>query len=98
MLKIEEYGEKKEPFECGFRPLENRWQRFSIQFFLVSLIFLIFDVELILMFPILMSVVKRIEVSTILIFFIFLVILTLGFILEWFLKQLEWQNYLRSLF
>jgi len=42
---------KKRPFECGFEPQFTRRLRFSLPFFLLSLIFLIFDVELVLLFP-----------------------------------------------
>lgn len=43
--------EKLSPFECGFSPKLNSRINFSLQFFLITLIFLVFDVELILMFP-----------------------------------------------
>lgn len=42
---------KRRPFECGFNPRCNRRLPFSLQFFLVAIIFVIFDVELILLFP-----------------------------------------------
>ena len=41
------------PFECGFKPIGDSRAPFSIQFFLIALVFLIFDVELILLFPVL---------------------------------------------
>jgi NADH:ubiquinone oxidoreductase subunit 3 (subunit A) len=44
-------AEKRRPFECGFLAHENRRSPFSIQFFLIRLIFLVFDIELILLFP-----------------------------------------------
>lgn len=81
-LKTGEDAEKLSPFECGFRPFESRWQRFSIQFFLVSLVFLVFDVELILMFPLLSTITKTLRIRGVLLFMIFLVILTGGYAVE----------------
>ena len=81
-IKVSQDLEKLRPFECGFSPLESRWQRFSIQFFLVSLIFLIFDVELILMFPIVPAALSAQLSSMGLVFVVFLALLTIGFVLE----------------
>lgn len=49
--KSEASFNKIRPFECGFRPRDSRRGRFSLQFFLISLIFVIFDIELILLYP-----------------------------------------------
>ena len=84
---------KLSPFECGFQPLANRWQGFSVQFFLVSLIFLIFDIELILLYPIIPNLAA---LSTAVAFGVFLgvlIALTLGYVLEWSSNQLEWYEF-----
>lgn len=70
--------EKISPFECGFRPKANRRITFSIQFFLVTLIFLIFDVELILMFPFLGVLSLGLNRYNFLSLILFIVVLSLG--------------------
>ena len=76
--KIKLDREKGRPFECGFSPKINARLPFSMRFFLVCLIFLVFDVELILIFPYILRIIggKKFLVSFIMI--IFLVVLIIG--------------------
>merc|ERR1711956_150077 len=76
--KIMFYSEKMSPFECGFTPKYNSRLPFSIRFFLVSIIFLVFDVELVLIFPYILSLNRRIFILSISLLLIFLIILVLG--------------------
>nr|ATV98836.1 NADH dehydrogenase subunit 3 [Aphrophora sp. EMHAU-15062702] len=82
--------EKSSPFECGFDPLSSSRIPFSLHFFLMAVIFLIFDVEIVLILPItiIMKYSKLLELflsST-----IFMMILTLGLYHEWMQGMLEW--------
>nr|QTH79166.1 NADH dehydrogenase subunit 3 [Heptamelus sp.] len=84
--------EKNSPFECGFDPKNDSRMSFSIQFFLIAVIFLIFDVEISLMFPIIMifsiSHLKFwMTLST-----YFILILLMGTYYEWKFGALNWLN------
>lgn len=84
--------EKLSPFECGFSPKCIARERFSIQFFLVALIFLIFDIELVLIFPAVVSCGKMFHVYSSGFLILLIILLSLGLILEWSQKMLNWVN------
>nr|QRW36403.1 NADH dehydrogenase subunit 3 [Sanfilippodytes adelardi] len=83
--------EKNSPFECGFDPLNSSRLPFSLQFFLIAVIFLIFDVEIALMFPMIMifksSNLWILMMST----FFFIFILLIGLYHEWIQGALNWK-------
>ena len=81
--------EKIRPFECGFSPKFNARLPFTLRFFLVALIFLVFDVELVLLFPFLVSLFSLSNINIIFIVLFLLVILSLGLIHEWNQGSLE---------
>nr|YP_010287565.1 NADH dehydrogenase subunit 3 [Sinomphisa plagialis]UKT61896.1 NADH dehydrogenase subunit 3 [Sinomphisa plagialis] len=84
--------EKCSPFECGFDPKSSARIPFSLHFFLITVIFLIFDVEIALIFPIinLFKLTNFIIWTKISFFFIF--ILLMGLFHEWNQNMLNWTN------
>lgn len=81
-IKISQDLKKKRPFECGFSPRFDRRVPFSLQFFLVALIFVIFDIELVLIYPFLLFSKIYFSLINFFIFILFLILLTLGLLLE----------------
>nr|WGO62222.1 NADH dehydrogenase subunit 3 [Comparmustilia sphingiformis] len=84
--------EKSSPFECGFDPKSMARIPFSLHFFLITVIFLIFDVEIALIFPIILTfkMVNFIYWTKISMFFF--IILLLGLYHEWNQNMLTWTN------
>nr|AXA45264.1 NADH dehydrogenase subunit 3 [Cochlespira sp. MNHN IM 2013-19079] len=82
--------EKSSPFECGFDPVKSARLPFSLRFFLLAIIFLIFDVEIVLLFPILTSMTSSISISLMMGLFLFLIILIVGLLHEWNEGSLDW--------
>nr|ALO77630.1 NADH deshydrogenase subunit 3 [Galerucinae sp. 846596] len=84
--------EKNSPFECGFDPKTHARLPFSLHFFLIAIIFLIFDVEITLLLPLIMIFNNSniIQYSCLLIFFIF--ILLIGLYHEWNQGALNWKK------
>lgn len=78
-------------YECGEDPIGSPWVKFNIRFFVVALIFLIFDVEIVLLFPWAL-VYKGFGLFGFLAGIIFLLILTLGMAYEWRKGDLEWDR------
>nr|YP_009369686.1 NADH dehydrogenase subunit 3 [Narcine brasiliensis]AMB36425.1 NADH dehydrogenase subunit 3 [Narcine brasiliensis] len=83
-------NEKLSPFECGFDPLGNARLPFSIRFFLVAILFLLFDLEIALLLPLPWADQLNNPTLTILWTTIIIILLTLGLIYEWLQGGLEW--------
>lgn len=84
------YGEKLSPYECGFDTFSDARREFDVRFYLVALLFIIFDLEVAFLFP------WAVSLGTIGVFgfwsmVIFLGVLTVGFIYEWRKGALEWE-------
>nr|AXA45355.1 NADH dehydrogenase subunit 3 [Toxicochlespira sp. MNHN IM 2013-9841] len=82
--------EKSSPFECGFDPIKSARLPFSLRFFLLAIIFLIFDIEIVLLFPILANMNENMSLGLMIGLFIFLMILILGLFHEWNEGSLDW--------
>ena len=83
-------NEKLSPYECGFEPFDDARTKFDIRFYLVALLFIIFDLEVAFLFPWAISL-ENIGLFGYLSMMIFLIILTIGFIYEWKKGALEWE-------
>ncbi len=81
--------EKLSPYECGFEPFEDTRTRFDVRYYLVAILFIVFDLEIAFLFPWAVALTK-IGLSGLIAMAIFLVILTVGFIYEWKKGALEW--------
>nr|BBM34715.1 NADH dehydrogenase subunit 3 [Chelidoperca hirundinacea] len=82
--------EKLSPYECGFDPLGTARLPFSLRFFLVAILFLLFDLEIALLLPLPWGDQLTSPVLTFLLASIVLFIVTLGLIYEWVQGGLEW--------
>jgi NADH-quinone oxidoreductase subunit A len=83
-------SEKGSPYECGFEAFEDAQMKFDVRYYLVAILFIIFDLEIAFLFP-WAVVFKEIGLTAIVAMAIFLGILVIGFIYEWKKGALEWE-------
>ena len=83
-------AEKNSPYECGFEAFEDSRMKFDVRYYLVAILFIIFDLEIAFLFP--WAVVLD-EVGTfgLMAMAIFLAVLVIGFVYEWKKGALEWE-------
>jgi NADH-quinone oxidoreductase subunit A len=81
---------KLSPYECGFEPFEDARGRFDVRFYLVAILFIIFDLEVAFLFPWAVAL-GNIGLLGFWSMMIFLGVLTIGFIYEWKKGALEWE-------
>jgi NADH-quinone oxidoreductase subunit A len=82
--------EKLSSYECGFPPVQDARMPFAVRFYLVALLFIIFDLETAFLFP-WAVVLRHISWPGFLAMMVFLTILVVGFIYEWCKGALEWE-------
>nr|USH58444.1 NADH dehydrogenase subunit 3 [Cyclopsitta diophthalma coxeni] len=83
-------SEKLSPYECGFDPLGSARLPFSIRFFLVAILFLLFDLEIALLLPLPWATQLKHPTTTLIWASTIILLLTLGLIYEWAQGGLEW--------
>ena len=82
--------EKLSPYECGFEAFEDARMKFDVRYYLVAILFILFDLEIAFLFP-WAVVLDEIGLFGFLSMMVFLGILVVGFIYEWMKGALEWE-------
>ena len=82
-------AEKLSPYECGFEPFEDNRMKFDVRYYLVAILFIIFDLEIAFLFPWAVSL-GRTGGFGLAVMGVFLLILVIGFAYEWKKGALEW--------
>ncbi len=83
-------AEKNSPYECGFEAFEDSRMKFDVRYYLVAILFIIFDLEIAFLFP-WAIVLDQIGVFGLLAMAVFIAVLVIGFIYEWKKGALEWE-------
>jgi NADH-quinone oxidoreductase subunit A len=82
--------EKNSPYECGFEAFEDSRMRFDVRYYLVAILFIIFDLEIAFLFPWAVAI-KQIGLFGLFAMAVFLAVLIVGFVYEWKRGALEWE-------
>ncbi|MCF6323940.1 MAG: NADH-quinone oxidoreductase subunit A [Gammaproteobacteria bacterium] len=83
-------SEKLSPYECGFEAFEDSRMKFDVRYYLVAILFIIFDLEIAFLFP-WAIVLDEVGMYGFLAMVVFLAVLVVGFIYEWKKGALEWE-------
>jgi NADH-quinone oxidoreductase subunit A len=82
-------SEKNSPYECGFEAFEDARMKFDVRYYLVAILFILFDLEIAFLFP-WAVVIQEIGLAGFWAMMLFLFVLVVGFIYEWMKGALEW--------
>jgi len=82
--------EKNSPYECGFEAFEDARMKFDVRYYLVAILFILFDLEIAFLFPWAVAL-KEVGVVGFSAVVIFLAILVVGFVYEWKKGALDWE-------
>ena len=82
-------AQKNSPYECGFEAFEDARMKFDVRYYLVAILFILFDLEIAFLFP-WAVVLQEIGLFGFIAMMIFLGVLVIGFIYEWMKGALEW--------
>jgi NADH-quinone oxidoreductase subunit A len=82
--------EKLSPYECGFEAFEDARMQFDVRYYLVAILFILFDLEIAFLFPWAVAL-NDIGLAGFLAMMLFLAILVVGFVYEWMKGALEWE-------
>lgn len=91
--KREAYIEIVSSYECGFDPRSRARLVFSYKFFLISILFIVFDVEISLIISVPFFIIRRLGVF---VFFLFIFVLILGLVYEYYYGALDWLRYYKD--
>jgi NADH-quinone oxidoreductase subunit A len=83
-------SEKNSPYECGFEAFEDARMKFDVRYYLVAILFILFDLEIAFLFP-WAVVIQEIGLFGYIAMMVFLGILVVGFVYEWKKGALEWE-------
>ncbi len=83
-------AEKLSPYECGFEAFEDARMKFDVRYYLIAILFIVFDLEIAFLFPWAL-VFDQIGAGSLIAMAVFLGILVIGFIYEWKKGALEWE-------
>ena len=83
-------AEKNSPYECGFEAFEDARMKFDVRYYLVAILFILFDLEIAFLFPWAVSL-REVGLAGFVAVLIFLAILVVGFVYEWKKGALDWE-------
>lgn len=84
------YRDKDAPYECGVPPINDARERISIRYYVIAMLFLVFDVEVVFLYPWAVDF-RRLGLFGLVEMLIFLVILIIGYVYAWKKEALEWE-------